>query len=167
MRSRFVSTGEPVYYSSLNTSLSLIALLCKSLISKLIKRKVVNPARAAHGCPGCPWRHTCAGVSEPGDCLLRWSIMHLRLPNARISVFVCVLLSVFHAVRSHLIFHPTMTETRIVWWLSAIGVYRKKRACNSCIFLFSSLSESLSLELYFYLPFLSPPLTISLSFQLH
>ena len=50
MGSRFVSISEPVY-SSLNTSISLITLLGLALISKLIKRKVANPVRAACGCP--------------------------------------------------------------------------------------------------------------------
>ena len=51
MGSRFVSISEPVY-SSLNMSISRITFLGIALISKLIKRKVANPARAAHGCPG-------------------------------------------------------------------------------------------------------------------
>ena len=86
-------------------SISLIVLLGIALISILIKRKVANPTRAAHGCPGAHGdiERRCVGARVAAYC-----VEVLCLPNARISVFVCALLSVCRVVRSHLIFHHTV-----------------------------------------------------------
>ena len=86
MGSRFVSSSEPVY-SSLNMSISLITLLGIALISKLIKRKVANPARAACGCPGAHGDIPAQVCRIPGAA---YCVEVLCLPNARIPVFDCV-----------------------------------------------------------------------------
>ena len=80
-------------YSSPNMSISLITLPGIALISKLIKRKVANHARAACGCPDRPTHGDIQAqvCRSPGAA---YCVKLLCLPAARMSVFVCVMLSV-------------------------------------------------------------------------